>query len=102
MITLRVKKLRNFMQVAIGLIGSKKANSLLFSTRFGIHTFGLKFPIDVLILDNDNKVVKMSINLMPNKLLVWNPKYKKVLELPSGIINKKRIKLGDTLLLLVK
>lgn len=95
MVTLPAKKAKNLKEKIIGLIGVEKPYSLLLKTHFGIHTFGLKFPIDVLILDKKNKVVAIKKNLMPQKIFMWNPLYEKVLELPSGTIDKKKLKLND-------
>lgn len=92
MIVLIVKKARNLKEKVQGLIGKDKPEALMIRTRFGIHTFGLKFPIDVLILSNENKVVSIKENLKPNKIFLWNPLYEKVLELPSGTIKKNKIK----------
>jgi uncharacterized protein len=80
-----------------GLIGKDKPFALMLKTHFGIHTFGLKFPIDVLILNNENKIVSMKENLRPNRIFLWNPKYEKVIELPQGTIRKKRIRINDTI-----
>ena len=66
----------------------------MLKTHFGIHTFGLKFPIDILILNNNNKVVSIKENLKPNKIFLWNPIYEKVVELPRGTIEKKAIKIN--------
>lgn len=96
MITLFVKKARNLKEKVIGLIGKEKPASLLIKTRFGIHTFGLKFPIDVLILDKSNKIISIKRNLKPKRIFMWNPIYYKVLELPDGTIDKKKIKINDT------
>ena len=96
MITLFVKEARSLKEKAIGLIGKEKPASLLIKTRFGIHTFGLKFPIDVLILDKKNKVVFLKKNLMPWRIFLWNPMFDKVLEMPLGTIDKKKIKINDT------
>ncbi len=90
-----VKKAENIKEKIIGLIGKDKPQTLMIKTRFGIHTFGLKFPIDVLILDKFNKVVLIKNNLAPNKIFVWNPKYESVIELPNGTIEKKEIKIND-------
>ncbi len=93
---LRVTYLKSFKEKSIGLIGAKKIYPVSFTTRWGIHTFGVKFPIDVLILDKDKKVVKMAQGLPPNRLFIWLPIYKNVVELPAGEIEKKRIKIGDS------
>ncbi|HUD19276.1 MAG TPA: DUF192 domain-containing protein [Patescibacteria group bacterium] len=78
-----------------GLIGAKEIYPVFFTTRWGIHTFGVLFPIDVLILDNDNRVVKLTRELPPNRLFFWNPKYQNVVELPASEIKRKGIILGD-------
>ncbi len=95
MITLKVKELKSWKDRIIGLIGRDKPIHLILYTRFGIHTFGLKFPIDVIILDKSHRVVKTKKDLKPNSLYFWNLRYYKVLELPVGLINKNRIKIGD-------
>ncbi len=97
MITLFVKKTKNIKEKIIGLIGQEKSHSLFIKTHFGIHTFGLKFPIDVLILNNENRVVSLKKNLKPKRIFVWNPIYEKVVELPEGTIEKKRIIMHDTI-----
>lgn len=99
MITLSVRKAKNLREKVMGLIGKNKPISFMLSTRFGIHTFGLKFPIDVLILNEENKVVFLKKNLMPWRIFLWNPTYDKVLELPEGTIVKKKIKINDEIFL---
>lgn len=82
------------------LVGMHKYNKpviLLVKTRFGIHTFGLNYPIDVLILDICNKVVKKKQFLKPNSFFFWLPIYDTVIELPSGTINRYKIEFGDTI-----
>ena len=82
---------------SIGLIGAKKPYPLVLSTSLGIHTFGVRFPIDILVLDKDNRVVSIKQNLGPLRIFVWNPKHSKVIELPSGTIAKTKISVGDKL-----
>lgn len=77
-----------------GLIGAPRPFGLHFKTRFGIHTFGLTFPIDVLILDKKNTVVVYKKNLKPCRFFFWQPKWDTVIELPSGTITKRRITIG--------
>lgn len=95
MVKLKAKKLKGFKDKTRGLLFSKTAFPVFIETRFGIHTFGLKFPIGVLILDGANRVVGLKENLKPNRIFLWNPKYKKVIELPQGEIINKKIKIGD-------
>ena len=93
---LRVKQLKGISK-SIGLIGKKEAYPVMLTTRFGIHTFGLRFPIDVLILAENGIVVCLRENLKTNRIFLWNPKFEKVIELPAETVNSKRIKVGDTL-----
>ncbi len=94
MVKLFVKEAKNLKEKIQGLIGKNKPYALMIRTRFGIHTFGLKFPIDVLILSNENKVVSIRENLRPNRIFLWNPAYEKVIELPQGTIEEKAIKMN--------
>lgn len=94
-VDIAVNEAKNLKEKVVGLIGKEKAKALLIKTHFGIHTFGLKFPIDVLILNKKNKVAKLSKHLKPGKILMWNPLHETVLELPEGTVDKKKIKIND-------
>ncbi len=80
-----------------GLIGDKNPKALYFETRWGIHTFGVKFPLDIIILDSEWKVKKIFENLKPYRIFFWNPTYFRVLELPQGTLEKSKISLDDVL-----
>ncbi len=97
MIELKVTILKTFAKKTKGLLGAKKAYPVLFKTRFGIHTFGLTFPLDVLILDRENCIVKLAINLKPMNIFLWHPVYDTVIELPAGTIKKCKLSVGDTI-----
>lgn len=92
---LKVKKLDTWTEKLIGLIGKDKAVAVFFTTRWGIHTFFMKFPIDVVILDKKDSVVFMKEHVGPGRILMWNPIYCRVLELPAGSIKRKEIKMAD-------
>lgn len=92
-----VKKL-TFSQSVTGLIFRKPQN-VYFRTHFGIHTFFMKYPIDVILLDESGKVMKIKKNLKPNKIFLWNFKYSRVVEMPEGTILKMGIDSGDKILL---
>jgi uncharacterized protein len=93
--TLRVKLCSSITDRTIGLIGKNKSEPLMFLTRFGIHTFGMKFPLDIIVLDDNNVVVKLQEDLKPNHVFFWSLKFKKVIELPVGYIKTKKIKGGS-------
>lgn len=94
MTTLQVYYLKNFFDKSLGYYKYSKESALYLRTRFGIHTFGMQFPIDVVVLDNDNIVVKLVENLSPNKVFFWPFSFDKVIELPKGEIERKKISLG--------
>jgi Uncharacterized conserved protein len=96
MVEIRVKKLNSFLEKARGLMFLNSIKPIYFKTRWGIHTLFLKNKIDVLILDNENKVYKLKVALKPWRIFIWNPKFYKVLELPTGYIVHKNIRPRDS------
>ena len=88
---LKVKKLSNIQDKSLGKIKYKDEN-IFFNTRFGIHTFGIKEKIVVVILDNDFKI-KIIKEVLPNRLFFWNIKYKNVIELNKD--SNTDFKIGD-------
>jgi uncharacterized membrane protein (UPF0127 family) len=62
----------------------------------GIHTVGMKFPIDVLFLDKKRKVVKIRA-AMPRWRMAASLFAHSVLELPSGTAQATRTSSGDQL-----
>lgn len=98
-IRLKAVKAGNFREKCVGLIGKSENTCLYLETRWGIHTIGMRYKIDILILDEKNIVRKIKISLPPNKFFFWNTIFRKALELPSGSVNNKSIKLGDKIYL---
>jgi uncharacterized membrane protein (UPF0127 family) len=80
-----------------GLLFEKKAKALIFRTRFGIHTFFMRFPIDLMVIDKNKNVVFIKESVKPNRIIFWNPRFDLVIELPKGSIKNSNTKPGDTL-----
>jgi hypothetical protein len=59
----------------------------------GIHTFGTKFPIDVVFLDREYKIIKTSEAVPPRRIRICLRAHS-TLELPAGIICARRLKPG--------
>jgi uncharacterized membrane protein (UPF0127 family) len=97
-VTDEAKIASNLLDKSLGLLDKRNPRSLLFNTRFGVHTVGLRLPIDLIILDKKNRVVELKENCLPNNFIFWNPIYGKVLELPLGTIRKSKTKKGDILI----
>lgn len=81
------------------MLGYHKPRPLLLTTRFGIHTFSMKFSIDVLVLNNRNQIIKLKPNITPNRLFFWNPFHQKVVELPEGFIKNNKLTKGQKITL---
>jgi len=93
--TIKLKKASSFRDRALGLLDPANPRTLLFKTHFGIHTFFLKKPIDVLILDNNMRIIKMKKDLSPYRFYFYPPRYSTVIELPSGSIVKLNLSIND-------
>lgn len=50
----------------------------------GIHTFWMRFPIDVLFVNRELTVIKVIHSLRPFRVSVPVPKAESVIELPAG------------------
>ncbi len=96
MVKLHVKRLMKWKEKLKGLTGVEPIYPVYFETRFGIHTFGLKKAMDVLILNKNNEVADMKLNLRPGRIFLWNPKYFKVIELPA---EKYKISIGEKVIM---
>ena len=84
----------------IGLLGERKLSSgdgLLIVPSQGIHTVGMLFPIDVVVLDNDWHVLALRPRMRQFTMtrIFWNAAA--VLELPSGMLASSSTAVGDTL-----
>jgi uncharacterized protein len=93
--TLKATEAKGIWENMQGLIGKRKFTPMLFQTRFGIHTFGMLVPIDVIVLDKNNQIVAVKKNLKPFRIFLWNPKYSKIIELPENTIKNLNLTVGE-------
>lgn len=96
----KVKKADNFLTRLVGLLkrrnlGPEEALWLIPSK--GIHTIGMKFPIDIIFLSRDSKVLAITSDLLPNRISRVRLNGYSVLELPKGTIKKSHTEVGDQL-----
>ena len=63
----------------------------------GIHTFGMRIPIDVAYLDSKNRVLKLYHQLGPFRAASLILKAQSVLELPAGTLAQTHTEVGDIL-----
>lgn len=102
---------KNIWKKTIGLMFRKnlhKDRGLLMvfnnETRTGIWMFGMRFPIDLVFIDKDKRIVDLRehikpLSLKPNTWRVYYPKkpVKYILEANKGVIRKTNACIGDVL-----
>ena len=94
-----VKEAKSFKDRAIGLMFSSQMegfDGLMIEPCTSIHTFFMNYPIDVVFLNKDNKVVKVIENMKPWRLSSFYFRANKVLELMGGTL-KNRLNKDDQL-----
>ena len=75
-----------------------KGEALWIVPSRGVHTFGMKFTIDVVALDECGVVIDMVPNMKPWRLRLPRRGTAGVLELPAGSIAAEGIELGHRIL----
>ena len=65
-----------------------------------IHTFFMRFTIDVIFVDKNNKIIKTLSRFAPNRIspIYWHSQ--KVIELPAGTLDASQTQILDQLELL--
>jgi len=96
----KVRKADSFATRLVGLLkrrtlGPEEALWLMPSK--GIHTIGMKFPIDVVFLSRGNVVLQVVSEMRPFRISGVQLRAYSVLELPSGTIKKSQTEVGDQL-----
>ena len=95
LISAKAKHANSFSDRLFGLLNPQNPPFLIFKTGLGIHTFFMKKPIDVILLDGKFRVVKFKECLKPFGVFLYHPKHSLVIEMPKGTIQKKHIRKND-------
>ncbi len=61
----------------------------------GVHSFAMRFPIDIIYLDREKVVVYAKANLRPWRVAPVNMKASSVLELPNNTLHSTGTLVGD-------
>lgn len=96
-----IKTADNFVTRTIGLIlrsGLKSGQGLLIKPCCSIHTFFMRFSIDVVFINKNNEAIAIYNDVKPFKILPIHLTASMVLELPSGEAQKYGIKKGSSLI----
>ena len=85
----------------VGLIGARElgpGDGLWLEPCSTIHTMGMRFPIDVVLLNREGRVVAIAPNVPPRRPFVSHRNTAIIVELPAGS-TAENVRLGDELVL---
>ena len=80
-----------------GLLGTQSLRAgqgILITNCKQVHTFFMKYPIDVIFLDHKNNILK-STTMKPWRISPWILRAEKVLETPAGTAQSLGLKTGS-------
>jgi uncharacterized protein len=84
----------------VGLIGRREMqepSGLLIQPCSSVHTWFMRFPIDVVYLDRDFAIVKVVADLKPWRFSLGGRRARFALELPAGQAEQHGLRPGDRL-----
>lgn len=93
-------KTETFWERSVGLLGRRRlppGEGLLIERCNSVHTFFMRFAIDVVFLNRQNDVIKIEKKMKPFRLAMA-PRARSVVELPAGEAERMGIHMGCRLL----
>ena len=84
------------MRGLLGRDGLSSGEGMLIKPAPSVHTFFMRFPIDVLFLDREMHVLRIARELRPWRVAACR-KARAVLELPAGEAERRGVRVGDRL-----
>lgn len=91
---------RSFLARLRGLMGHpglQPGEGLLIDPCSSVHSFFMRFPIDVLFVDRTHTVVGVTPEMAPNRPYAGARRARYVIELPAGTIAASNTHVGDVL-----
>lgn len=98
----KVRIAANIFQRFKGLLGTSSLSNeegLWIPKCQGIHTFGMRYSLDIVFLDHRFHILKIIEDMKPGRMSDVRLDACGVLELPAGKVKKSRLHVGDQLLL---
>jgi uncharacterized membrane protein (UPF0127 family) len=96
----RIQRTRGGREAAKGLLGRaglEPGEGLWIVGTLGVHTFGMRFPIDVAYLDGDLRVLHAVHGMKPGRVGRISFRAETILELPAGTLAATDTRRGDRL-----
>jgi uncharacterized protein len=82
-----------------GLLGRDqfdRGSALLIAPCQGVHTFGMRFPIDIVAIARDGSVIKIRCHVRSRRIVMaWSAFA--IIELPAGESDRSGLRVGDRL-----
>jgi uncharacterized protein len=79
----------------LGRLALPEGEGLLIRPCKGVHTFLMQFPIDVVFLDKENRVIEAVENLQPHRMTKVLLSSMSVIELPAGTVRASETVAGN-------
>lgn len=82
-----VERAANWWERGVGLLGrpaSRAGPGLWIVPCRGVHTFGMRFSLDIIVLDSQSRVLAVHWRVRPLRILLPRRGDHSVLEIPSG------------------
>ena len=79
-----------------GLLGRDRlepGRAVLIAPTQGVHTFGMRFPIDIVAITRDGVVVKIRANVPPRRIVLALKAFA-IIELPAGSVSATDLYVG--------
>jgi uncharacterized membrane protein (UPF0127 family) len=96
----RIRVAESGLTRIVGLLGERElqpGDGLLIVPSQGVHTLGMRFPIDIAVLDNDWRIIAIRRDMRPFRMTRVFWKAAAVLELPSGMLESTSTLVGDSI-----
>jgi uncharacterized membrane protein (UPF0127 family) len=74
-----------------------EGGGLVIEPNSSVHTFWMRFPIDVVFVDRTDRVVGLVPDMPPNRPFAGARGARRTIELPAGTIAASATQLGDQL-----
>lgn len=91
---------RSFLARLKGLMGHQglqAGEGLLIDPCSSVHSYFMRFPIDVIFVDRTHTVVGLTPEMAPNRPYAGARRARYVIELPAGVIAASKTQIGDVL-----
>ena len=101
-LSFRVRVADSFLSRMIGLLGKrslKPDGGVWIAPANSIHTVGMLFSFDLVMIDRDFRVVNVKEMVRPFRIVLPKLRAESVLELPAHTVFRSRTEIGDQLII---